>query len=344
MNNITESIARKRLRKLHNDPKHPLCMLKNKLKTYFKDFDLLDNLSEVVSTKANFDDLLITLDHPSRSPADTYYVDSDHVLRTATSAHQTEMMRRGYRRALVVGDVYRKDTIDKTHYPVFHQMEGLKIIVEGDPREDLVATLEGMIQYVLPGMKYRILDDYFPFTQRSLQIEVWHSDNWLEILGAGVIQPGILKSCGVEGSGWAFGMGLDRVLMALCDIPDIRYLWTEDSRFINQYKEGLVKFQLYSKYPPTYRDISFWVTGYKEDEEEQTWIRHKDLCSIIREISGDIVESIEQVDLYKKEEQTSLAYRICYRSPDRTLTNEEINAVQEKVRQAIVAQLNVRLR
>lgn len=344
MNNITESIAQKRLKKLHNNPAHPLCQLKLELARHFSTYDLIDDKSEVVSTKANFDDLLINLDHPSRSPSDTYYVDENHVLRTATSAHQTELMRSGYRQVLVVGDVYRKDTIDKTHYPVFHQVEGLKIMPSGDARADLLNTLEGMIQTILPGIKYRILDDYFPFTQRSLEIEVWYNGDWLEILGAGVIQPKILKSCGIQGTGWAFGIGLDRLLMAKCAIPDIRYLWSEDPRFISQYEGGLVKFEAYSKYPPSYRDISFWVNNYQEDESDNCWDKHKDFCSMIRELSGDLIESIEQVDLYRKENRTSLAYRICYRSPDRTLLNEEINQIQEAVRDMVVKRLKVILR
>ncbi len=127
---------------LHRTPNHPICTIKNIIFDHFsknhKDaaanaplFHTYDNFSPIVTVKQNFDDLLSPPDHPSRSLSDTFYVDHGHVLRPHTSAHQTHLLREGKRAFLVAGDCYRRDEIDASHYPVFHQMEGVKVF---DPK------------------------------------------------------------------------------------------------------------------------------------------------------------------------------------------------------------------
>jgi phenylalanyl-tRNA synthetase alpha chain len=151
MYNLIPSIEEKRLLKLHNNPLHPVCQMKELIQHYFVGYACFDNLPEAVSTKDNFDDLLFPPDHPARSMNDTYYLDEDTVLRSHTSAHQNELLKRGETQFLATGEVYRKDTIDKSHYPVFHQMEGIKILPPGaDALEDLKVTLTGLIQSCFP--------------------------------------------------------------------------------------------------------------------------------------------------------------------------------------------------
>ena len=100
----------------------------------------------------------------------------------------------------------------------------------------------------------------FPFTDPSLELEVFFQDDWLEVLGSGVIQQQILHNCDLNHTnGWAFGLGLERLAMVLFDIPDIRLFWSEDSRFNEQFRPGEVtKFKPFSKYPPCYKDVTFW--------------------------------------------------------------------------------------
>jgi len=344
MNNIPSTINEKRRAKLHNNPAHPICQFKELVQAYFKGFEIFDELPEVVSTTANFDDLLIPADHPGRSLNDTYYVDDSHVLRSHTSAHQNELLRLGHTQFLATGDVYRKDTVDRIHYPVFHQMEGLKIMPEGeDALADLKRTLEGLVRHLYPGKEYRIMDDYFPFTHPSIQVEVWNNNDWMEILGGGVIQPKILENCHIYATGWAFGMGIDRLLMSYCGIPDIRYFWSTDERFIKQFRNGLTSFREYSKFPPVMKDVSFWVNDYTENHEG-LWNEHNNFCEIIRESGRDLIEDVRIIDTYVKEHQVSLAYRITYRSNDRTLLNEEINRIQEDIREQIARKFDVTLR
>lgn len=330
--------------KLHNNAGHPIYMLKQKIQSYFNDFKIFDDLNEVVGVKDNFDDLLIPAGHPARSMTDTYYVDDSHVLRTHTSAHQNQLLRQGFPRFIVTGDVYRKDTIDKTHYPVFHQMEVVKLLPAGtDALADLTNTLEELIRYLYPGKEYRFSDDYFPFTEPSVQAEVKQEGEWMEVLGAGVIHPQILKNCGIDKTGWAFGLGIDRLLLSYCNIPDIRYLWTSDSRFINQFKNGLTTFKEYSKYPTVIKDVSFWVENYICTVED-VWIEHNNLCEIIRESGKDLVEDVKLVDRFDKSGRTSLAYRITYRSNDKTLLNAEINEIQKNIRSQIANKFKIELR
>ena len=124
--NITPSIQAKIGRNLHNQKNHPLEIIKSKIYEFFsEDFGKFDDFNPIVNIEDNFDKLLIEKDHPSRGMSDTYYVDENKVLRTHTSAHQNELMESGHRKFLVTGDVYRKDEIDSSHYPVFHQMEGV---------------------------------------------------------------------------------------------------------------------------------------------------------------------------------------------------------------------------
>src|SRR5690606_24253001 len=199
------------------------------------------------------------------------------------------------------------------------------------------------IKYLYPGKEYRFLDDYFPFTNPSIQIEVKQDSEWMEVLGAGVIQPQILKNCNINGTGWAFGLGIDRLLLSYCNIPDIRYLWTNDTRFINQFKNGLTTFKEYSKFPPVLKDVSFWVHNYAETGEN-IWNQHNNFCEIIREVGQDLIENVSLIDKFNKFDKTSLAYRITYRSNDRTLLNSEINTIQENIRKEIAEKFDIELR
>jgi phenylalanyl-tRNA synthetase alpha chain len=342
--NVPASISDKRKMKLHNNPSHPIAMMKQLVQSYegFKGFTFHDDLSEEVAVQANFDLLLVPENHPARRMTDTYYTGENTVLRTHTSAHQNELMLRGERQFLACGDVYRKDTIDRSHFPVFHQIEGVKICE--NPLEDLTQTLSGLIEYLFPDKEYRFLPDDFPFTFPSLQAEVHlGNDKWMEILGAGVIQPKILENCGIEGTGWAFGLGLDRLLMHRCEITDIRYLWSQDERFLSQFANGLTTFKPYSKYPTTFRDISFWVNDTAEGAEGE-WSMHNDFCEQARDLGNDLIESIELIDRFAKNGQVSFAYRFVYGSNDRTLQNDEINAIQSGIRQAISSKFGVILR
>ena len=381
-NNVTDYIYEKMGANLHMRPDHPLGIIKAAIYGYFDDggaaqasassgkgaahtpFTKHDSRHPVVTAAANFDEVLVPSDHVSRSPNDTYYVSAETVLRCHTSAHQAEILREGASSAfLVTGDVYRRDSIDATHYPVFHQMEGVRVYSaeewgNADPTEfcvaELKATLEGLARRLFgENIECRWVEAYFPFTEPSLELEIFFNGKWLEVLGCGVMQQQILEanyapaSAGMNGSGasspshraWAFGLGLERLAMVLFDIPDIRLFWSGDERFLRQFKQGdlSARFKAYSKYPPCYKDVAFWLSPEFSENN---------LCELVRGIGGDLVEEVSRVDefTHPKTGRTSHCYRISYRSMERSLTDEEINALQERVRDGVAAELKVELR
>lgn len=349
---IPPSIEAKIGRNLHRLESHPICIIKKKIADFLK-AQVYESFGPITTVQDNFDSLLIPKDHVSRSPSDTFYLDDRlldsppdacGLLRTHTSAHQNTILshmvfinslkpspeeRRRVPNnyyaeiSLIVGDVYRRDTIDKYHYPVFHQMEGLKF--SDNPEQDLKDTLISLIKHLFGEVEYRIVDSYFPFTEPSWEFEIKLNDEWVEVLGCGEIRPEILKNAGAEGKrGWAFGLGLERLAMILFKIPDIRYFWTEDKRFLDQFKDGKIKdFVPYSKYPSSYKDIAFWSNDNFNVNE---------FCEEVRECGGDLIEDVKLIDTFKKGDKTSLCYRITYQAFDRTMTNDEINVIQNKIR------------
>lgn len=353
--NVPANVASRVGRNLHCQPLHPLHTIQAKIQDYWgSDYVVKNDLSPIVSTWQNFDQLGFPADHVSRGPCDTYYLNQETVLRTHTSAHQIDLLSQGLHQFLVVGDVYRRDEIDKSHYPVFHQTEGVKIF---DPTQlsslderaqtelivaDLKQNLEGLARHLFgSNTEMRWNDEYFPFTHPSFELEIYFQDEWMEVLGCGMIHPNILRNAGrPTDKGWAFGLGLERLAMILFQIPDIRLFWTADERFHSQFASGeIIQFQSYSKYPPCYKDISFWIPLDRK-------FHANDLNELVRSIAGDLVEQLELIDdfTHPKTKKASHCYRISYRSMDRSLTNEEIDSLQEEVRERTARELGVELR
>jgi len=361
--NIPSMIRSKIGKNLHQNPNHPIGIIKNLVYNYFKlipnkKFETYDNMSPIVTTNDNFDSLLIPKNHPARSKSDTYYINDRCVLRTHTSAHQNQLLSKGITSFLVTGDVYRKDEIDSTHYPVFHQMEGVFVDAnETNPvsniETDLIDTLKGLCNHLFPNCPVKISDDYFPFTQPSYQIDVYHNDRWIEILGCGVIHEQLLKNCSEKNpalissnnsvkKGWAFGIGLDRLALILFDIPDIRMIWVESEKFTKQFSlvNTITKFKPYSLLETIHKDVSFYIQSDQVKENPSTkienverftdkksgviriWSRENDMCETIREsankVCPDIVSKVEMFDQFynNKLSKLSRAYRIYYSPPD----------------------------
>lgn len=341
-NNIGENIKQKINKGLHLNERNPICIIKNKIYDFFgDDFTKFDDLDPLVSAKDNFDKLLIPKDHPSRSMTDTYYFNPDTVLRTHTTAHQNELLEKGYTKFLVTGDVFRKDSIDRFHYPVFHQMEGLEIVKDDDSvLERLEDRMGDLVKYLFPDSEWRMNNYDFPFTDPSFEIEIKWRGEWIEVLGCGMIKDEILENCGYDDKkGYAFGLGLERLAMVLFEIPDIRYFWSEDERFLSQFGSGEIKkFKPYSNFPPIYKDISFW---YNENDYEPL-----DFYSIVREEAKDIIEDIKETDdfFHPKKQRTSKTYRMTFRHNDRSLTHKEVNEVNNKIYEKIEEKLNIETR
>ncbi|MBD3282633.1 MAG: hypothetical protein GF387_03465 [Candidatus Portnoybacteria bacterium] len=322
----------------------------------FKDFDIIE-IPEVVSVKNNFDLLNTPINHPSRKKTDTYYLNEKYVLRTHTTTMwpfyikhpkvQEKIKNNEELKALCYGKVYRKDEIDRNHFPAFHQIDGLYIC----KKEKKIIKVENLKEVLIDiakkiygnSVKYKVLKDSFPFTDPSIQVEIKRDEDWLEILGAGIVHKEVLKKLNLDPSiynGWAFGFGLERLAMIKMNVPDIRVFWSNDERITRQFKDINSKYEEVSKFPMTSRDISFIVD---QDTELNSYYE------IVRDYGKDLVEEVILIDKYKNPEKIgknkiSYTFRIIYRSHERTLTNEEINRIQAKIRRKTSEELKAQLR
>lgn len=355
MNNIPPSIEHKIGRNLHKIKNHPLEIVKEKVFEYFSDMVRIEIENPYVPIEYNFDKLRVPADHPSRNPTDTFYQNDKTVLRTHMTCYLYPMGHthngQSKMKYISCGDVYRKDAIDSTHYPIFHQMDGFYIVESGvDVQQDLRNRLSGLVKHLFgENCTHRFLEEndcpdvYFPFTINSLEVEVDvlaedGTTKQLEILGAGTVHPDIMKDLGLPNhQAWAFGLGLERLAMVMFDIPDIRLFWSTDPRFTNQFSSGqITKFKTFSKYEMCYKDISFFIN-------EQ--FSYNDLCSIARDEDNDnIIESIKLIDEFKKKDKVSHCYRITYRSMERTLKNSEIDRIQNTIKNRLISELKLEIR
>ena len=235
--------------------KHPMSIALDEIKEIFigMGFDVLDG-PEVELASYNFDRLNADEGHPSRDWSDTFYFDKDSrvMLRSQTSPMQVRAMetRSLPIRIIAPGRVYRKDEVDATHSPMFHQVEGM-VIDRNVTMADLKGTLNLLVESLYgKGTQTRFRPHHFPFTEPSCEMDVQchkcggkgcptcKGEGWIELLGAGMIHPRVLEMSGIdpnEWSGWAFGMGLERTAMRRFKISDLRLIFENDMRFLSQF-------------------------------------------------------------------------------------------------------------
>ncbi len=232
---------------------HPLTAVLNELKDIFigMGFNIAEG-PEVEKDYYNFEALNIPKDHPARDTQDTFYINENVVLRTQTSPVQIRVMENTEPpiRIIAPGRVYRSDAVDATHSPLFHQVEGL-VVDKGINMADLKGTLEAFAKRLYgEDTKIRLRPHHFPFTEPSCEIDVscfkcggkgcpmCKGEGWIEILGGGMVHPKVLKNGGIDPevySGFAFGVGLERLTMFKYNIDDMRLLYENDLRFLSQF-------------------------------------------------------------------------------------------------------------
>lgn len=234
--------------------KHPIMNVLDELKDIFigMGFKIAEG-PEIETVYNNFDALNSPIDHPSRSMSDTFYISEDVILRTQTSPVQIRTMKTEKPPIKIIspGRCFRFDELDATHSPMFHQLEGL-VIDRGITMADLKGTLDVFAKRLFgenTNTKFR--PHYFPFTEPSAEVDVTcfkcngagcrmcKNTGWIEILGCGMVHPNVIENCGLdpkEYNGFAFGMGLDRITMLKYGIDDIRHMFENDIRFLDQFK------------------------------------------------------------------------------------------------------------
>jgi len=233
---------------------HPVNLVMNEMIDCFTGmgFEVVEG-PEVELDHFNFELMNIPKNHPARDAQDTFYVDDNIVLRTHTSPIQARTMlsRKPPIRVVCPGRVFRADEADATHSPVFHQMEGL--VVDKDvTMADLRGTLNAFAERIYgKGITTRFRPSFFPFTEPSTEVDltcaachgkgcrVCKGTGWIEVLGGGMVNPHVLEMCGIDPtvySGFAFGIGLERIAMQRYGIPDLRLLYEGDVRFLGQFR------------------------------------------------------------------------------------------------------------
>ncbi len=233
--------------------KHPLTTVLDDLKDVFigMGFQIVEG-PEVELDYYNFEALNIPKDHPARDTQDTFYIDDNVVLRSQTSPVQVRTMEKQKPpiRIIAPGRVYRSDAVDATHSPVFHQIEGL-VVDKGITMADLKGTLEIFVKQLYgEDTRLRFRPHHFPFTEPSAEVDIscfncggkgcriCKGEGWIEILGCGMVHPKVLSGCGIdpnEYSGFAFGIGLERITMFRYGIDDLRLYFENDLRFLEQF-------------------------------------------------------------------------------------------------------------
>lgn len=232
---------------------HPLALVQRQLEEIFlgMGYSIAEG-PEVEYDYYNFQALNIPKDHPARDTQDTFYITENILLRSQTSPVQARVMEKQKPPIKIIspGRVYRSDAVDATHSPLFHQCEGL-VVDKGITMGDLKGTLEMFAQTMFGAdTKIRFRPHHFPFTEPSAEVDVscfacggkgcrlCKGEGWIEILGAGMVHPNVLRMCGIDPevySGFAFGLGIERIVMLKYHIDDMRHLYENDVRFLHQF-------------------------------------------------------------------------------------------------------------
>jgi len=295
----------------------------------------------VVSAEDNFDSLLFTPGNPGRSATYTRYTDENHVLRTHTSALVPSTFKNFDRAEITTfvfpGLVYRRDVIDPRHLDVFHQIDIWTLqknsVYGKTDRPHLLALAEAVFAAACPDAEMVVYEAKHPYTVEGIEVYAKVDGKEIEVLEAGLAHPQVLKNAGIdpeEYSGLALGMGLERLVMARKNLPDIRLIRSTDPRIVKQ-MGNLEPFKAVSDQPALSRDMSYCVD--KNDSEE-------DICEKIREVFGENADMLEEVKILErtsyenlhpvakeklgaKEGQDNVLVRIVLRHPDKTLTKAE---------------------
>lgn len=224
---------------------HPLEVIRSEVLQFFNQIGFMTvEGDEIEEDYYNFTALNIPEGHPARDSQDSFYLSNGKMLRTQTSPIQIRVMQNLKPPIAIVspGRVFRRDTVDASHSPIFHQIEGL-YVNEDVTFSDLKGILTKFCHSIFGDRKIRFRPDYFPFTEPSSEISIYYpeivgGDGWLEILGAGIVNPLVLQNVGIDDkkySGFAFGVGIERIAMLKYGIEDIRLFYQNDLEFLKQF-------------------------------------------------------------------------------------------------------------
>lgn len=308
---------------------------------HFPDINIIRD-DAIVAAKDNFDSLLFSPGNPGRSSTYTRYTDEDHVLRTHTSAlipSTFDKLEKNIDRSTFVlpGLVYRRDVIDPKHLDVFHQIDVWTLQDNNKygivTRDNLLELAKTVFEAACPDAEMVVYEAKHPYTIDGIEVYAKVDGKEIEVLEAGLAHPNVLRNSGIDPdrySGLALGMGVERLIMARKNLPDIRLIRSTDPRVIEQ-MTNMDNYKSVSDQPPMTRDMSYCVG--KNDSEE-------DICEAIRNVFGDQADLLEEVNILERtpyeelqsiarerlgaqKDQDNVLVRIVLRHPDKTLTKNE---------------------
>ncbi|KAI9034320.1 Phenylalanyl-tRNA synthetase [Hyaloraphidium curvatum] len=385
LTNVTKPILSKIHRGLHRRKNHPIFILRNIIEQHFVrsapgTYAMFDSLHPIVTPKQNFDDLLFADDHVGRLPTDTYFLNKDYLLRTHTSAHQAELLRQGSTDFLVAADVYRRDEIDRSHYPVFHQMEGVRTFKRGaiEPVPDRTdssvtliddTTIGGPSNPVQPGHteeEARALAASLKHALNGLIREMFKDEKDLTIRWVEAYFPFTSPSYEVEimyQGKWLEVLGCGVMRQEILDNNGMsdRVGWAfgigierlamvlfdvPDIRLFWSDDDRVVS-QFKDGKIAKFKPFSKYSVCYKDISFWYDVDFHEnDFCELVRNVAGDLVEDVKLIDEFShpKTKRKSKCYRINYQSMDRNVTNDEIDEIHLDVTAEIVDKLKVDVR
>lgn len=336
---------------------HAIKMVYEKIEQYMRSTHPMSEVrvyreDPIVAVEDNYDNLLIQKDNISRSSTYTHYVDNGSVLRTHTSAHLPGILRELALRSdwediliLLPGLAYRRDVSDKKHVSEVHMLEMWRVVKNSARnlivKDDLLTVVKGVAATAAPGWELRIEDSPHPYTNEGIEVNAVMGDRDIEILECGLIKEQILGNAGLDPkahSGWALGMGLDRLVMTLKNIPDVRYLRSANPKIAEQMTH-LGPYREVSRQPAIARDLSYSVPSQYVEE---------DISADIRDALGSDVDILEEVQILSetsydqlaekirkrlgmKSDQKNVLVRITLRHLERSITNTEVNKLYEQV-------------
>ena len=340
---------------------HVIKLLYEKIKEYITKYHinseiLVYRLDPIVDVKDNYDNLLVAKNNITRSSTYTHYVTESTVLRTHTSAQMPRILNELSKKEdwddvmiLLPGLVYRRDVTDRKHLSVIQQLEMWRVCKVSQSgrvkRDSLLEVINGLSEVCAPTWKKRAVEKTHPYTTEGIEINLVKNDQDIELLEGGLIHPKVLMNAGLDPkkySGWAMGIGLDRLAMILKEIPDIRYLRSNNPR-IKEQMYDLNKYVEVSLQPPIKRDISYCVpVSYVQEDV------HQEIKKAIGKDEG-IIESIEILNEIGSEEMDekirerigctsdlkNILVRITLRDLERTLTKSDANKIYGLIYQKV---------
>lgn len=307
----------------------------------------------IVTVADNYDNLLIDANNISRSSTYTHYVDNEHILRTHTTAQIPAILRelaatrKNWNDVVILlpGLAYRRDVTDKKHVGQVHMLEMWRIVKTGNNKpivkDDLLDVVKGVSNIASPGWSLRIIESPHPYTKKGIEVNAVLGDKDIEILECGLINDHILSNAGLnpsEYSGWALGMGLDRLVMTLKGIPDIRYLRSKNSGIAAQMVD-LLPYKEVSHQPSIKRDMSYCVPKAYVEEDINEDIRkalgtNMNILESVEVLSETPAEDLPDVILERlgcKPDQKNILVRITLRHLEKSLTNGQANKIYDDI-------------